>query len=84
MDLILKPTKRAGFYVDAQGNNYLMDGDWFIPLYPHKIHRKNVSVWSMNGGGTHNTKNRIRSESTQPKRSNHTEPVNACDLGSGG
>ena len=48
MNLMVKLTKR-GFYVDASGNYYMKDGNWFRPLYPHVIHESNVYIISNNG-----------------------------------
>ena len=48
MNLMVKLTKR-GFYVDASGNYYIKDGDWYRPLYQHVIHESQVYVISENG-----------------------------------
>ena len=78
MHIIMKPkTGKHGFYVDADGNNYIQDGDWFIPLYPHAVHKRNVQILVVNN-------NHSKPQSTRHYNTKNIEMKTECDLFSGG
>lgn len=44
MTYMLKPTSRAGFYIDSSGQEYIKIAKFFYPIYPSKIHIDEVQI----------------------------------------